>query len=73
MCMFSPLSHVLLSAAPWAGAHQTPVRGILQTRILEWVAIPFSRGTSPPGDRTLVSCIAGTFFTIRETLKSDGP
>ena len=34
-------------------------RGILQARILEWVAIPFSRGSSRPRDRTQVSCIAG--------------
>ena len=39
------------------------VRGILQTKILEWVAIPFSRGSSQPRDQTLVSCIAGGFFT----------
>ena len=37
--------------------------GILQARILEWVAIPFSRGSSQPRDQTLV-CIAGRFFTI---------
>ena len=36
---------------------------VLQTRILEWVAIPFSRGSSPPSDVTQVSCIAGRFFT----------
>ena len=40
------------------------VRGILQARILEWVAIPFSRGYSQPRDQTRVSCIAGRFFTI---------
>ena len=39
------------------------VRGILQARILEWVAIPFSRGSSQPRDRTWVSCITGGFFT----------
>ena len=38
------------------------VHGILQTRILEWVAIPFSRGSSQPRDRTQASCIAGRFF-----------
>jgi len=37
------------------------VHGILQARILEWLAIPFSRGSSPPRDGTLVSCIAGGF------------
>ena len=40
------------------------VHRILQARILEWVAIPFSRGSSQPRDRTQVSCIAGRFFTI---------
>ena len=39
------------------------VHGILQARIMEWVAIPFSRGSSQPRDRTLVSCIASRFFT----------
>ena len=37
-------------------------RGILQARILEWVAFPFSRGSSQPRDRTQVSCFAGGFF-----------
>ena len=36
--------------------------GILQARILEWVAFPFSRGSSQPRDQTQVSCIAGRFF-----------
>ena len=40
------------------------VHGILQARILEWVVIPFSRGSSWPRDWTLVSCIAGRVFTI---------
>ena len=39
------------------------VHGILQARILEWVAFPFSRGSSQPRDQTQVSCIAGWFFT----------
>ena len=39
------------------------VYGILQARILEWVAFPFSRGSSQPRCRTQVSCIAGKFFT----------
>ena len=45
------------------------VNGILQARILEWVAFPFSRGSSQPRGRTQVSSIAGRFFTswtIRE-------
>ena len=38
------------------------VHGILQAKILEWVAIPFSRGPSWPRNWTWVSCIAGRFF-----------
>ena len=40
------------------------VHGILQARILEWVAIPFSRRSSLPRDWTWVSPMAGRFFTI---------
>ena len=40
------------------------VPGILQTRILEQVAFPFSRGSSQRRDQTQVSRIAGRFFTI---------
>ena len=43
------------------------VHGILQARILEWVAMPFSRGASQPSDRTQASHIAGRFSTIRAT------
>ena len=39
------------------------IHGILQARILEWVAIPFSWVSSQPRDRTQVSSIAGRFFT----------
>ena len=39
------------------------VHGIFQARILEWVAFPFSRGSSQPRDPTQVSHIAGGFFT----------
>ena len=39
------------------------VHGILQARILECVAFPFSRGSSWPRDQTRVSCITGRFFT----------
>ena len=45
------------------------VHGILQARILEWVAFLFSRGSSQPSDQTQVSRIAGEFFislAIRE-------
>ena len=40
------------------------VHGIFQARILEWVAISFSRGSSQPRDQTRVSLIAGRRFTI---------
>ena len=43
------------------------VHGILQTRILEWVAMPSSRGSSQPRDRTQVSCIAGGLPTVWAT------
>ena len=43
---------------PGSSAH-----GILQARILEWVAVPFSRGSSRPKVGTQVYCIAGGFFT----------
>ena len=39
------------------------VHGILQARILEWVAFPFSRGSSLPRDWIQISCTAGGFFT----------
>ena len=41
----------------------SPVHGILQARILEWVAISFSRGSSWSRNWTRVSCIAGRWFT----------
>ena len=48
------------------------VHGIFQARILEWVAISFSRGSSPPRDRTQVFHIAGRLFTIWATRKVNG-
>ena len=44
------------------------VHGILQARILEWVAIPFSRGSSQPRDSTQVSQTVGRFFASRVKL-----
>ena len=40
------------------------VHGVLQARILGWISVSFSRGSSLPKDQTWVSCIAGRFFTI---------
>ena len=65
-------SRVQLFVTPWTVACQAPsVHGILQARILEWVAIPFSRGFSWPRDRTQVSSIAGRFFTIWATRETN--
>ena len=43
------------------------IHGILQARILEWIAISFSRGSSRPRDRTQVSCIASRRFNLWAT------
>ena len=48
------------------------VHGILQARILEWVAISYSRGSSRPKDQTWVSCFAGRFFIFWATSHTDG-
>ena len=58
-------SHIQLFATLWTIAHQAPQSmGILQERILEWVAISFSRGPSWPRDRTRVPHIADRLFTF---------
>ena len=46
---------------------RSSVHGLLQARILEWVAIPFSRGSFWPRDKTQVSSIASRFLTIWAT------
>ena len=48
------------------------VHGILQAGILEWVAVPFSRGSSQPRDQTQVFRIAGRFFTSWATKEVQG-
>ena len=50
----------------------SPVHGILQARILEWVAISSFRGSSQPRDQTQVSCITCGFFTIWATREDQG-
>ena len=47
------------------------VHGILQARILEWVAFPISRVSSRPKDRTQVFCITGRFFTMWATREAN--
>ena len=59
------LNHVRLFVTPWTVACQVPLSmGILQERILEWVAMPYSRGAFQLRNQTQVSHIAGRFFTI---------
>ena len=62
VCMLSCLSHAQFFVILWTVACQTPLStAILQARILEWVAMSSSRGSS--WDRTHISCITGGFFT----------
>ena len=50
-CMLSDFSHTQLFATLWTVVRQAPLSmGILQARILEWVAMPSSRGSSQPRD-----------------------
>ena len=59
------ISHVQLFATPCTVAFQAPLSiGILQARILEWVAISFSRGSYQFRDGTQASHITGRFFTV---------
>ena len=63
MVVVKSLSCVRLFATPWTVAYH----GILQARILEWVTISFSRGSSRPRDRTRVSRIGGRRFNLWAT------
>ena len=55
------------SATPWTAANQTPLSmEILQARILEWVAMPSSRGSFQTKDQIQLSCIADRFLTIHQ-------
>ena len=53
--------------------HGSSLRGILQARVLEWVAISFSRGSSQPRDWTQVSCILGRCFNLWATREARAP
>ena len=62
------LSRVRLLVTPWTAAYQAPPpNGTFQARVLEWVAISFSTGSSWPRNRTRVSCIVGRRLTIWAT------
>ena len=57
VCMLSRFTCIQPFATLWTVAHSSSVRGILQARILEWVAMPSSRGPSRRKDRTSVSSV----------------
>ena len=68
VCCAYSLSCVWLFVIPWTVAHPDPLSmAIFQERILEWVAMPSSRGSSQSRDWTQVSSIVGGFFTIWAT------
>ena len=70
-CMLTYFSRIRIFVTPRTVARQAPLSmGFLQARILEWVAMPFSRGSSRPRDRTCISvssAVAGGFFTTNAT------
>ena len=71
-CTLSHFSSVWLFATLWTVACQdSSVREIVQVRILQWIAIPFSRTASSPRDSAWVSCIASEFFTIWASKEAD--
>ena len=63
-CVYSVTESCLTLCSPMdCSSPGSSVHGTLQARILEWVAMPSSRGSSQPKDWTQVSCTAGKFFT----------
>ena len=66
-CSRRPRSDTKDCSPPGSSDH-----GSLQARILQWMAIPFSRGSSWPRDPTSISCIAGLFFTLWATREVQG-
>ena len=76
-CLLYEVTCVWLFVIPWTVTCKTPLSmGILQVRILERVAIPFSRGSSQPRDQTWVSCSScttGGFFTTEPPGKPPPP
>ena len=69
MCLDLPIKEKALMGLPVL-SDSLPPHGILQARILEWVAFHFSRGSSQSRDRTQVFHIAGGFFTSWATTES---
>ena len=68
LCCAQLLSCIRLFATPWTVAHQVPLSvGILQARILEWVAISYSRGSSQPRNGICVSIIGRQILQHNDT------
>ena len=62
------VSYLVMSDSLWPLDCSPPgscVHIILQAKVLQWIAIPFSMASSRPRDQTKVSCIAGRFFTTK--------
>ena len=66
LCLVAQACLILCNSMDY-GLPGSSVYGILQAKILEWVAISSSRGSFKSRDRTQVSCMAGGFFTIWAT------
>ena len=62
ICSVIKKNEILPLETTWTDLEGILLSEISQARILEWVAISFSRGSSQPRDRTRVSCIAGRRF-----------
>ena len=73
LCMLLTQSYPTLYNPMDCSLPASSVHGILQARILEWVAIPFSRASSQPKDWTQVSCISGRFSTVWESESPEKP
>ena len=71
MCVYLVIQSCPTLCDPVDCAPGSFIHGILQVRILEWVAITFSRESTQPRDRTLVSCTASKFFTVRATREAN--
>ena len=67
MCVWVAQACLTLCDPTDCSPPSSSVHGILQARTPEWVAIPFSRGSSWPRDWSQVSCTAGRFFTVWAT------
>ena len=74
LLLFSHLVMPNSYSTPWTVSHQaSSVHGISQARILEWVAIFFSRESSQPRDKTCVSCIGRQILYHRATWEASFP